>query len=204
MLTEKPCSKCKRVLPAEMFNKAKWLNSGLRPDCKECYSAWKKKYWAEQPKSEKALRREENRRLGLIGKRKCCRCAEIKPADTAHWVSIRGRLGNSCRVCDAKKTRDWAVDNATVYKANAAAGWAKRNAAKIRRTLELNAEHQRQLKEIYAECRRRNHSIPRAWHVDHIIPLKGKTVSGLHVPWNLQILPAQENVKKSNRIIENF
>ena len=36
------------------------------------------------------------------------------------------------------------------------------------------------------------------WNVDHIIPLQGKIVSGLHVPSNLRIIPASENMRKNN------
>lgn len=71
---------------------------------------------------------------------------------------------------------------------------ANRRAAKLNATpIWLSKEQKRQIRDIYMNC-------PEGHHVDHIIPLQGKDVCGLHVPWNLQYLEANLNRAKGNRI----
>ena len=69
---------------------------------------------------------------------------------------------------------------------------AKRKAATLQRVpLWQTEEHASLILDFYKNC-------PEGYHVDHIVPLQGKLVSGLHTIENLQYLPATENLSKGN------
>lgn len=88
-----------------------------------------------------------------------------------------------------KYRKEYYENNKHRYRANC----AKRKAAKLQQTpkwADLKA-----IAEFYKNC-------PEGYHVDHIIPLQGKNVRGLHTLENLQYLPAVENQKKYNKIVK--
>lgn len=60
------------------------------------------------------------------------------------------------------------------------------------------------IQEHYYKARRLYQLTGIEWHVDHIYPLMGNKARGLHVPWNLRVIPASENLKKSNKMPEEF
>ena len=62
----------------------------------------------------------------------------------------------------------------------------------------LNAGHMLEMESIYVYCSALR-SVGLDYHVDHIVPLRGDEVSGLHAPWNLQVIPGVENMSKGNR-----
>lgn len=77
---------------------------------------------------------------------------------------------------------------------------AKRHASKLQRTPDwLNSGHWLEIEGVYKYCSALR-SIGLDYHVDHIVPMQGEIVSGLHAPWNLQVIPAHENLAKGNRL----
>lgn len=64
----------------------------------------------------------------------------------------------------------------------------------------LSSEQKQEIKNYYIACQILNNLSNKKYEVDHILPINGKTISGLHVPWNLQLLEEIENIKKGNKI----
>ena len=93
--------------------------------------------------------------------------------------------------------RKWASKNPEKVIANAL---RRTKAKRLRIPKWLTQEHWAEIKAFYVEARRLTEVTGIMHHVDHIHALRGKTLSGLHVPWNLQILPKEENLRKANKL----
>jgi hypothetical protein len=105
------------------------------------------------------------------------------------------------RRTDPTRTRELAMDWCRRFPERVLAKHAIRRAQK-RAQIPPWADRKKMVK-IYKECRELNNSGSRRYHVDHIVPLNGIDVSGLHTQANLRVLPDFENLSKSNRFDPN-
>jgi len=77
---------------------------------------------------------------------------------------------------------------------------AERHSAKMKRTPKwLDQDDKWIIQEIYELASLRTKLTGVAWNVDHVIPMQGDIVSGLHCPDNLRVVVASENFSKNNK-----
>lgn len=144
---------------------------------------------------------------------RCCTDCEVVLEEGVNWlVSCVRNCKYRCITCKRAKDRNIfrnrtseAMEREAIRKRQ----WKKDNKGYVNHINKLREANKKQrtpswanidaIREIYEECSELIEEYgPRSYHVDHIIPLQGKTVSGLHVENNLQILKASDNIKKSN------
>ncbi len=99
------------------------------------------------------------------------------------------------------RTRKWRENHPE--RAHAMSSNSQANRA-LRAPKWLTEEQKMQMGDYYRLANQLTDTTGIEHHVDHIYPLQGKTCSGLHVPWNLQVLVGNDNRQKSNKVPEDI
>lgn len=181
----KVCTKCGSEKPLADFYSDKRAKDGKQSQCKDCHKGF---YKTDQGKlvrkksyssSKRSQYYQENR------DRDCRMNAEYY------------RRNKEQKLAYGKKHYQ---QNKSKY-----AEYTRRRQAKIlQRTPNWLSDKQKsEIQDFYWLAKDLTAVSGETYHVDHIVPLQGDNVCGLHVPWNLQILPADINLSKGNRYADN-
>lgn len=176
------CSRCDISKNTSDFYKSKSSKSGYQTYCVECTkkrnSSYGEKYRSDNREKLRVLSKdyyERNSDLLKINMREY----HIKTKDTRLAYKKKHYELNKSIYLHYSRLRKLKLVNATPP-------W-------------LDEENFENIKQIYMLSKKLTEETGVAHEVDHIVPINGKTVCGLHVPWNLQILTKEENSRKSNK-----
>ena len=215
----KKCCTCKQEKDPSAFHKKRTEPDGLHKSCKECRKDESKRYVEKHKEAVLKSQREryhQNRELylGMMqnyrenNKEKLSKKAkEYREANREMFLE-KGRAYYQKNIDKFKKTREETKERrAALFKNYAknngprlAAIRAKRRAAQLCAAPKwLTDEQLEAIRVEYMLAAWCSKVQGQKYHVDHIVPLQGKNVCGLHVPWNLQVIPATDNIKKGNK-----
>jgi hypothetical protein len=196
----KMCNKCQCEKPISEFGKDCARHDGLTYRCKQCRKT------ANATKSEvinaqKRSHYERHRDTLLARKREqYLDKAEEKRAYQRAYAAARPEETKLKSKLFYEKNPNYYKQFRQKYPEKVNAKEAKRKTAKMNRTPPWLTEDDFWLiEQAYDLAAKRTQMFGFSWHVDHIIPLQGKIVSGLHVPLNLQVIPASINTSKQNK-----
>jgi hypothetical protein len=172
MTLSKICPMCKDTKPLAMFSPDARTRSGVQSRCKPCQANVSKALRTNNPEKHRAT---------------------VKASTQKNYA---GKLQRNAayRLSNPQKIAAWKRQDRLVNRGRVLADNAYRRAATKQRTVawaDLSA-----IKNIYEEAQQLSMLVGEWYHVDHVIPLMGKNVCGLHVEDNLQIISAVENLRK--------
>lgn len=170
----KACKRCGVEKPFTEFGKHRETADGYRPECNECRRERERQRRLDNPE---ALRAKDRERAKAERPR--------RNATALNWARSNPDKAKASKVA-------WFKNNPhmrSVY-------FAKRR-AQLRSATPPWADPAR-IEAIYEEAAAMR-ALGLDVHVDHIVPLQGATVTGLHVHTNLRLLLASDNIAKGNR-----
>lgn len=215
----KTCNKCKQTLDASRFSKKSDTKDGLYSLCKACKAESDKTSRLKSalsvkltskfcPRCKKAKGSEEFTRNkcnrdGLQDICKSCRSVDRKNSYKKDRVKIL-KYNKLWRDSNKDKVFEMSQKYYRVNKSDFIARAATRKSRKIKATPKwLDDKQKEEIKEFYWLAKDLSAVSGEQYHVDHIVPIRGENVCGLHVPWNLQVLPADLNLSKGNKYADN-
>jgi len=187
----KTCTRCGETKELELFSKASSCKDGHRNYCKTCHNKYKRDWYKDNQSQHY---------------QKCRLWVQNNPDKVDKYKSAY--RDKSTSKAKAKQYREYNREKLTQNKLQwSISNRGKSNAIKKRYKLAkqnrtpkwLTIDDLWLIEEVYDIAAKRSRMTGIQWHVDHIYPLQGRTVSGLHVPDNLQVITAKENFKKGNR-----
>ena len=185
------CSVCHVEKELDAFPKdaSRSLGHGYRR-CRECNAAYQRA-WREKNSQKTAAYRARN-----LEKRRA-----YYAANPERFKAQSRAYHHRHREKNLERMTQYGRDNPDVFSANQ----AKRRAAKLQATPAWLTETDFEMMKVsYAMRDALSERYGFKFHVDHIIPLQGENVCGLHVPTNLQVILASENMSKGNRNPDGF
>lgn len=191
--TVKPCRKCGAQKPLFAFDKHSREKDGFRKICKTCRILSSKDYYERNRDKKIQYQKcysEKNSEAVSASKNKYYKNNKDKIVmEVKKWAEQNKEKR-------AKYSKKYYEKNKSYYHAHA----AKRRALCRIQTIPLSKNQWLEIVAIYKQAKKISNETGVLYHVDHIMPLVGKTCCGLHVPWNLQIIPAIDNLRKSNKV----
>lgn len=185
----KTCTACQVIKPLDRFSKRASMPDGLQLQCKTCC--------AEGLASWRARNLERKRQMDRDYAAANRESARIK---TQAWVKAdparKQRADRMYRIANLPQIRE---KHSMYKKANRAtynAAGSKRRAV-LRKAMPAWANLDK-IEAIYRLAKILETFDGQKYHVDHVVPLQGELVCGLHCEANLQILPAAVNSGKRN------
>jgi len=208
----KLCPKCDEVFPLTEF----WGKEFKTCWCKKCLSA------SRDVNTNRSKLLKLNRQLESEGLRFCPICEEKKPRTLEFFSKKTSNKGDGlntyCKECETRRqkkkyaenyandpeyrkrlkenTKRWRQGNGrSNFRATAQNYRAKKSKAS---PPWLSDSQYDEIKVIHSKARKLEKKTGEKYHVDHIAPIGGENICGLHVPWNLEPLTAAANASKSN------